>query len=96
MKGRDELDTLDHAQLLNEWCCDCGSTLLPGPCGGASQNFYCINRTDCRQGFNLCVIAGKMVFAERIGEVDDERFAMYQKKMAADPEDQPPQDASSS
>jgi hypothetical protein len=76
-----DLDTIDRGLLSNGWCCDCGSELLPGPRGGAAQNFYCINRDDCRAGFNLTFHSGVLVFAQRIGEVDDARFAMWQKKL---------------
>ena len=77
MPRDDDLNATDRALLANGWCGDCGRELMPGPRGGAAQNFYCINRDDCRQGFNLTFMHGKLVIAERIGEVDDERFTMY-------------------
>ena len=73
----DELDPIERSMLANGWCPDCGRELLPGPRGGAAQNFYCVNREDCREGFNLTFIGGKLIFAERIGAVDDKDYAMY-------------------
>lgn len=73
-------DDLDHAErgiLANGRCPDCGDDLMPGPRGGAAQNFYCSNRDTCRQGYNLTFVDGKLAFAERIGEVDDARYTMY-------------------
>jgi len=72
------LDAIDQAMLAAGWCSDCGRELIPGPRGGAAQNFYCINRTaECRQGFNLTFLDKKLAMAERIGEVDNERFKLY-------------------
>jgi hypothetical protein len=52
--------------------------MIPGPRGGLAQNFYCTDRVRCRQGFNLTIINGNdLGFRQDIGEVDDERFAMY-------------------
>jgi hypothetical protein len=59
------------------FCPDCSSPLLPGPRGGAAQNFYCTNRETCRAGFNLTFHNGLLVIAQRIGEVADETYAMY-------------------
>jgi hypothetical protein len=58
-------------------CSHCGAEMIAGPRGGAAQNFYCTNREGCRQGENLLILDGKVWWAEFIGEVDDERFAMY-------------------
>jgi hypothetical protein len=77
MIDREPLDKRDRALLATGWCCDCGGELLPGPRGGLAQNFYCANRSDCRHGFNLTFVDGQLLIADRIGEVDDERFAMY-------------------
>ena len=71
------IDSIDRALLANRRCCDCGLALVAGPRGGAAQNFYCTERSECRQGFNLTFFDNRLVFAGRIGEVDDERFAMY-------------------
>jgi len=73
----DELGDTQRMMLANGWCPDCGAGLLPGPRGGAAQNFYCSERTTCREGFNLTFHSGKLAFAQRIGEVDDERFKLY-------------------
>ena len=72
-----DLKPVERGLLSIGWCPDCGRELLPGPKGGAAQNFYCINRHDCRTGYNLTFVDGRLMIAERIGEVDDERFAMY-------------------
>jgi hypothetical protein len=72
-----ELDDKDRGLLANGWCCDCGSTLIPGPRGGAAQNFYCINRDDCRVGFNLTFHDGQLIFSQRIGPVADDTYKMY-------------------
>jgi hypothetical protein len=58
-------------------CPRCRALLMPGPRGGSAQNFYCYNRASCRQGFNLVVRDGVIVWRQDIGEVDDERFRMY-------------------
>lgn len=61
-------------------CPDCGSLLLPGPKGGVAQNFYCTDREACREGFNVTIWQGQLLAWERIGEVDDQRFALYAKE----------------
>ena len=71
------LDPVDRGLLANGWCPDCGGKLIAGPRGGEAQNFYCSNRITCRQGFNLTFVDGKLVIADRIGDIDNERFAMY-------------------
>jgi hypothetical protein len=58
-------------------CMHCGAEMIPGPRGGAAQNFYCTDRVGCRQGFNLTIWNGDLVMRQDIGEVDDERYAMY-------------------
>jgi len=58
-------------------CQHCGANMIPGPRGDAAQNFYCTNRTDCRQGENLTIWRGSVVMAEQIGEVADEAYEMY-------------------
>jgi hypothetical protein len=59
-------------------CPDCNAAMIGGPRGGLAQNFYCSNRQSCRQGFNLTIWQGQMVMPiHRIGEVDDELYAMY-------------------
>jgi hypothetical protein len=75
----DDLDAVDQALLANHSCCDCGHMLIEGPCGGAAQNFYCTNRSECRAGFNLTFLGDRLVFSQRIGEVSDERWQMYSK-----------------
>jgi hypothetical protein len=77
MNAGDDFDSIDRSMLQNGWCPDCAADLLPGPRGGAAQNFYCSNRDGCRAGFNLTFKFGRLLMAERIGEVDDERFAIY-------------------
>lgn len=73
----DELGDSQRSMLANGWCPDCGTGLLPGPRGGAAQNFYCMERERCREGYNLTFHSGKLVFAQRIGEIDDARFRLY-------------------
>lgn len=63
--------------LAQRLCEACGENLLPGPRGGAARNFYCTDRSDCRLGYNLTFVGKHLVYAERLGEVDDERYAMY-------------------
>lgn len=58
-------------------CPRCTAEMIPGPRGGAAQNWYCTDRTDCRQGFNLTIWNGDLVMKQDIGEVDDERYEMY-------------------
>lgn len=65
--------------LARRICPECGNDLVFGPRGGAAMNFYCSERDDCRLGYSLTFVDGLLVFAERIGEVDDARFAMYAK-----------------
>jgi hypothetical protein len=71
------LSARDESLLSIGFCPDCSSPLLPGPRGGAAQNFYCTNRDNCRAGFNLTFHNGLLVFAQRIGEVARETYAMY-------------------
>jgi|SoiMethySBSTD1v2_1073268.scaffolds.fasta_scaffold208679_3 hypothetical protein len=80
--SEDELTSKARGLLANGWCPACGSHLIPGPRGGAAQNFYCINRDDCRAGFNLTFYGGQLVFAEPIGEVADSTYAMYRSSEA--------------
>lgn len=75
----EDLTSKGKALLANGWCADCGRELMPGPKGGAAQNFYCVNRDDCRQGFNLTFWQGKLAIAQRIGEVSDDAYKMYVK-----------------
>lgn len=65
---------------MTQHCPNCGWWMVAGPRGGAAQNFYCANRMNCRQGFNLTIFNGQIVARQDIGEVDDERFAMYATK----------------
>lgn len=58
-------------------CLRCGAEMIAGPRGGAAQNWYCTDRINCRQGFNLTIRGGDLLFRQNIGEVDDERYAMY-------------------
>ena len=58
-------------------CQRCGAEMIPGPRGGAAQNFYCTNRVDCRLGENLTIWQGTVVLRESIGQVSDETYAMY-------------------
>lgn len=44
-------------------CPDCRGELLPGPCGGLSQNFMC---AQCQAKFNLCFWNESWTFCERI------------------------------
>lgn len=73
----EDFDTKQRAALSAGRCSDCGRALIGGPRGGAAQNFYCTGREECRAGFNLTFFDGQLVFAQRIGEVDDERFKLY-------------------
>lgn len=58
-------------------CPACGAEMIDGPRGGAAQNFYCTDRERCRQGFNLTIYQSRVLWRQNIGEIDDERFAMY-------------------
>lgn len=58
-------------------CKHCGAEMIPGPRGGAAQNFYCTNRITCRRGENLTIWQGQVVMAQPIGEVADNTYAMY-------------------
>jgi hypothetical protein len=74
--------SLFHRALATHVCPDCGKPLIAGPRGGAAQNFYCSNREVCSEGYNLTYWQGQLVMAQRIGPVDDERFALYTRKQA--------------
>ena len=64
--------------IVEPVCPRCGAEMIAGPRGGAAQNFYCTDRDDCRQGFNLTILwNGDQVFRQDIGEIDDQRYAMY-------------------
>ena len=80
MKPAKALGAIALDMLSQRQCAACGGALLPGPRGGAAQNFYCANRDDCRQGFNLTFWRGELVFAQPIGEVDDQLYALYLKQ----------------
>jgi hypothetical protein len=58
-------------------CPSCAAEMIAGPRGGMAQNWYCSDRERCRLGFNMTIWHGDLVSCEPIGEVDDERFAMY-------------------
>lgn len=58
-------------------CGSCGAPMIPGPRGGAAQNFYCTDRIGCRQGENLTIWLGEVIMGEPIGEVGDETYEMY-------------------
>lgn len=73
----DDIDAVGKRKLAVRRCADCGFALVAGPRGGAAQNFFCSERAECRQGFNLTFFDGTLVFAERIGEVDDDLFKLY-------------------
>ena len=60
-------------------CPACGAMMIGGPKGGLSRNYYCTNRTKCRQGFNVTRWHGLLFGRHAIGEIDDERYAMYAK-----------------
>lgn len=57
--------------------CTCGRPMIRGPRGGGSQNFYCTDREKCRQGYNLTIITGEIVFCQPIGEIDDVLYRKY-------------------
>jgi hypothetical protein len=66
--------------LLQKKCPDCDAKLMPGPRGGAAQNFYCTNRPECGQGYNLTFGMGPiLIFAQRIGKVDHQTYLMYER-----------------
>lgn len=71
------IDEAGRRKLMVRRCADCGFALVAGPRGGSAQNFFCSERSECRQGFNLTFFDGALVFYDRIGEVDDERFKLY-------------------
>jgi len=57
--------------LCNTRCCpDCGNNLLPGPCGGCSQNMACSN-TECASEFNGSIDLG---WIQRNGKISAERY----------------------
>lgn len=68
----DELETLRRSE-----CLDCGHKLIPGPRGGASQNFYC---DGCGHGFNLHGIDHGVMGWEPLGLVAPELIALYRDK----------------
>lgn len=50
-------------------CPDCGSlSFLEGPKGGASQNIECAT-PGCRSRFNVLVVNGHFLFAQRINRI---------------------------
>lgn len=56
-------------------CPACGAPdLLPGPRGGASQNFYCQH---CREGWNLHGIDYGVIGIEPIGKIDPALIEFY-------------------
>lgn len=61
-------------------CSACGWPTIPGPRGGAAQNFYCVNRDTCRQGFNVTIHQGREIWRQDIGEVDDQHYSMYRSQ----------------
>lgn len=67
----------DLRLLARHLCPACARPLVAGPRGGAAQNFYCSDRDLCRLGYNLTFYGGKLLFAQRLGEIEDERFALY-------------------
>lgn len=58
-------------------CPKCNSKLLPGPCGGVAQNWYCSNRRSCRQGFNYMMMTYPPDLINEIGEVKDDVYLLY-------------------
>jgi len=77
---RESFDDIERSLLFHGWCAYCRSPLIPGPRGGAAQNFYCVNRDDCHAGFNLTFHNGQLIFAEAIGQVADSTYTMYAKQ----------------
>lgn len=57
--------------------CQCGTDMIAGPRGGSTQNFYCTDRAHCRQGWNLMIRDGRILFSQPIGEVDGARYTLY-------------------
>tara|TARA_B100000614_G_scaffold258752_1_gene281854 strand:+ start:106212 stop:106583 length:372 start_codon:yes stop_codon:yes gene_type:complete len=69
--SHDSLSRDESLYLCNTRCCpDCGSKLLPGPCGGCSQNMACSN-TECASEFNGAIEFG---WIERNGKISAERY----------------------
>src|SRR5262245_52108290 len=76
-----EPDKLDAAR--RRVCPSCGApNLIPGPKGGASQNFYC---GACRQGWNFHGVAYGIVGVERIGEVSDDMIGLFRERASVPP-----------
>jgi len=66
--------------LQHDHCPACGAPMIPGPSGGISRNYYCTDRQLCRLGFNMTKRGDTLLFAQPIGEVDDDRYNRYRKK----------------
>jgi hypothetical protein len=69
----------DMVLLAKKTCPHCLSKLMPGPRGGAAQNFYCTNRVRCRDGYNLTFHDNRLIWAQAIGSVSDETYLMYER-----------------
>lgn len=53
---------------------------MPGPRGGLARNYYCRDRAECRNGFNLTILQDQIVIISVIGFVEDDVFEMYLTK----------------
>lgn len=71
----DKMSTAPNLPTLHVHC-TCGADMIPGPRGGAAQNFYCTDRVRCRLGWNLTIYYGEIVMGHPI-EVDEEAYRMY-------------------
>lgn len=66
--------------MKGPFCPRCGTPLMPGPRGGLARNYYCRDRAECRNGFNLTILQDQIVIISVIGFVEDDVFEMYLTK----------------
>ena len=59
-----ERGTKAFTDLQRGLCPDCQTELMPGPRGGAAQNFYCTDREHCRLGFSRTLWQGGLVIGQ--------------------------------
>jgi len=74
-----QLSGRDRQRLQARCCPFCSLPLIEGPTGGRSQNFYCSNRVDCLNGFNLTFYNGELIFQQHIGTISDAQFRRWDK-----------------
>ena len=74
-----QLNGQDRNRLQDRRCAFCAAPLIEGPTGGRSQNFYCSDRANCLQGFNLTFWKGALIFQQHIGTISDGQFRRWDK-----------------